>query len=104
MSCVFCEIAAGREPARVFYQDDNVIVFHDRFPRAPIHLLICPKKHYPDFLGAPPEIHSLLADTVNKVSEMLGDEGKEFRLMINNGSGWGQIVFHLHYHFLAGSR
>ncbi|MFH2056700.1 MAG: HIT domain-containing protein [bacterium] len=104
MACVFCKIIAREEPAKVFYEDDEVIVFHDHRPSAPVHLLICPKEHYDNFRAAPPEVHTKLAATVQKIAEMLGEQGKNFRLIINNGSGWGQIVFHLHYHFLAGKR
>lgn len=101
MSCIFCKIVAGTAASKVFYQDDNVIVFHDNSPKAPIHLLICPKEHYADFLSAPPSVRGQLADAVEKVSNLLGDRGKDFRIQINNGPGSGQLVFHLHYHFLA---
>lgn len=101
MPCIFCSIIEGKANAKIFCQDDNVIVFHDIAPKASIHLLICPKQHYSDFICAPPDVRSQLADAVQKVSEMLGDRGKDFRVQINNGPGSGQIVFHLHYHFLA---
>lgn len=104
MACVFCKIATGEEPAKVFYEDEEVVVFHDHRPSAEVHLLICPKAHYDNFREAPPEVHAKLSATVHKVAGMLGEQGKDFRLIINNGSGWGQIVFHLHYHFLAGRR
>jgi histidine triad (HIT) family protein len=104
MDCVFCRIAAGSEPAEIIYQDDEVVVFKDYRPRAPIHLLICPKAHYPDFLSAPPEVHRKLTETVSQISHKLGERAKQFRLVVNNGPNWGQIIFHLHYHFLAGDR
>jgi histidine triad (HIT) family protein len=104
MACIFCEIAAHRSPAKMHYEDDEVMVFEDHRPQAPIHLLICPKHHYTNFREAPLEIHQKLADTVKRVSNDLGQTGKNFRLVINNGAGWGQIVFHLHYHFMAGRR
>jgi histidine triad (HIT) family protein len=101
MSCIFCKIVDGSAASKVFYQDEEVIVFHDHSPKAPIHLLICPKNHYADFLTAPAEVRSRLAETVEKVSQMLGERGRDFRIQINNGPGSGQLVFHLHYHFLA---
>ena len=101
MPCIFCHIIEGTIPSKIFYQDDDIIVFHDIAPKAPIHLLICPKQHYSDFLSAPPETRAILSAGVQKVSELLGDRGKDFRIQINNGPGSGQIVFHLHYHFLA---
>ncbi len=101
MPCVFCKIIDGSTPSRLFYQDDHIIVFHDIAPKAPVHLLICPKTHYDNFLSAPPEVHQQLAKAVREVSNRLGERGKDFRIQINNGPGSGQIVFHLHYHFLA---
>lgn len=102
MDCVFCRIAAGQEPADIVYRDDNVIVFKDYRPRAPIHLLICPITHYRDFLSAPAEVHRMMSETVDKVAKKLGIS--QFRLVVNNGPDWGQIVFHLHYHLMAGER
>lgn len=101
MPCIFCKIIDGSAQAHIFYQDDQVIVFHDVAPKAPVHLLICPKQHFENFLAAPPEVHQQLSDAVREVSNRLGDRGRDFRIQINNGPGSGQIVFHLHYHFLA---
>ena len=101
MSCIFCQIVAGTAPAKIFYQDDDVIVFQDVSPKSPIHLLICPKAHYANFLSAPTDVRTQLDNAVAKVSNLLGDRGKDFRIQINNGPGSGQLVFHLHYHFLA---
>ena len=102
MNCIFCRIIAGEAPTRLFYQDEDVIVFHDRAPLTPIHLLVCPKVHYRDFMEAPPEVHSKLIAAAKKVVSDLGDKGKDFRIMINNGPRSGQTVFHLHYHIMAG--
>lgn len=76
-------------------------MFQDHRPRAPTHLLICPKMHYVDLIDAPPEIMPRMFEAVKTVSDMLqtGDAG--FRLVINNGANAGQIVFHLHFHFLT---
>lgn len=101
MDCIFCRIVEGKANSKIFYQDDNVIVFHDINPKTPIHLLICPKKHYADFMSAPPEVHEQLCATVKKISEDLGDRGRNFTIQVNNGPGSGQLVFHLHYHFMA---
>ncbi len=99
--CIFCKIAKGEAKSDIFYQDDKVIVFKDINPKAPIHLLICPKEHHHDFMAAPAEVHGILIDAVKKVREKLGDKAKDFQIQINNGRGAGQLVFHLHYHFMA---
>ena len=54
MSCLFCEIVAGRIPARVAYQDDGVLAFHDINPQGPIHLLVIPKRHITSVLDLTP--------------------------------------------------
>ena len=43
--CLFCEIIAGRLSGKIVYQDDTVTAFHDRFPKAPVHILIVPNQH-----------------------------------------------------------
>jgi histidine triad (HIT) family protein len=99
---MFCRIVQGEAPVKVYYQDDDVIVFFDRSPLTPIHLLVCPKTHYSDFMDAPLEAHQVLLSTVKRVVNELGETAKDFRIMINNGPRSGQTVFHLHYHIMAG--
>jgi histidine triad (HIT) family protein len=101
MECIFCKIIRGEAHSEIFYQDEDVIVFQDINPKAPIHLLICPKQHYADFISAPPDVLSMLNESVKQVREQLGDDAADFRVQINNGPGAGQLVFHLHYHFMA---
>lgn len=99
--CIFCKIIKGEADSDIFYQDDDIIVFKDINPKAPVHLLICPKEHHDSFVSAPVEVRKMLLDGVMKVREKLGAEAEDFRVQINNGRGAGQIVFHLHYHFMA---
>ena len=46
--CIFCEIAAGRAPARILFQDDQVVAFEDVAPGAPVHVLVVPRRHLAD--------------------------------------------------------
>lgn len=98
MSTVFRKIINGEIPAKVFLDTDDVIVFADHRPKDTIHLLIVPKKEYPTFHETPPEILSLLNRTAKEVAERLG-LADHYRLIVNNG--YGQEVFHIHYHFLS---
>jgi histidine triad (HIT) family protein len=100
MECVFCDIIVGREPAEIVFENDRVVVFKDHRPQAGIHLLVCPKTHYPTFSDAPPEEIGYLLKVCRKMAETL-DVKSGFRLMINNGPQGGQIVNHLHVHFLS---
>lgn len=103
-ACIFCRIIAGKAPARVRYESEHVFAFDDIHPHAPTHLLICPKGHYPTFLETPAEVLTILNAEVKAVARHLGVEEKGFRLQINNGRDSGQIIYHLHYHLLAGRR
>lgn len=47
MDCLFCKIVAGEVPARKFYEDEEVVAFHDIGPQAPVHFLVIPKRHIP---------------------------------------------------------
>ncbi len=43
--CIFCKIAAGEIPADIIYEDEDVLVFRDLNPQAPVHVLIIPRRH-----------------------------------------------------------
>ena len=73
-------------------------------PQAPVHVLVIPKKAIPKLVDAQPDDQALLGHLLlaaGKVAQQLG-VADAFRLIINNGSGAGQTVFHLHLHILAG--
>ena len=103
MSCAFCDIIKHKKPARIFFEDDRVIVFADIYPRAEIHLLVCPKNHYSTILDMPDDQVLLLIETSRYIARELGIEDN-FRLILNNGAKAGQIIEHLHFHFLSNER
>lgn len=101
-ACVFCRIVAGEIPAELVHQDEHVIAFRDLEPKAPVHVLVVPRRHLPDVraLAADP---ALLADVVRTAGEVAQDlAGGDFRLVFNTGASAGQSVFHVHGHVLAG--
>ena len=100
MNCIFCRIIEGREAADVVYENDRVIVFKDHRPQAKIHLLVCPRAHYATFLEAPEDEIAYLFKVCRRLAEYL-QIADGFRMTINNGPQGGQIVFHLHVHFLS---
>ena len=100
--CVFCRIVAHKSPANIRYESDHVIAFDDLHPKTPTHVLICPKGHYPTFLETPNEVLAQLNTEVKAVAAHLGFNKRGFRLLVNNGLESGQIIYHLHFHFLAG--
>jgi histidine triad (HIT) family protein len=102
--CIFCKIGARKMPSKIVYEDDEVFAFHDISPQAPTHILICPRKHIASLHEASPQDQALLG----KLQLLAADLAKQrnllsgYRTVLNNGSGAGQSVFHLHLHLLGG--
>ena len=104
-ACVFCEIVAGRSPATIEYQDDEILAFPDIYPKAPIHLLIIPKRHVESVMAlasGDAELVGRLILAAKRIGELKGLAERGYRLGINCGPEGGQHVYHLHVHFLAG--
>ncbi|MCC7414889.1 MAG: histidine triad nucleotide-binding protein [Epsilonproteobacteria bacterium] len=106
--CIFCKIIAGQLPTKPYAEYDDILVIRDIAPKAPTHLLIMPKKHIHDIASVEAGDMPLVARMITVAQEIAQDNDKgkktDFRLMINNGAGAGQSVFHLHMHFLAGKQ
>jgi histidine triad (HIT) family protein len=103
MNCQFCQIIEGKKPARIFYEDEYSIVFADILPRAAIHLLICPKAHYERLAELPMELIEKLFESTKIVAAKLNLEDN-FRLVLNNGAQAGQIIDHIHFHFMSNQK
>ena len=104
MGTIFSKIITREIPAKIVYEDDLCLAFHDVNPQAPTHVLLIPKKEIPRLVDASAEDAALLGHlmlTANKIAQQLG-AGEAFRLVVNNGADAGQSVFHLHLHILAG--
>jgi histidine triad (HIT) family protein len=100
--CLFCRIVAGKIPATVVYEDDEVMAINDVFPQAPFHVLVVPRKHVARLSELEDEpLGGNLLQTVRRVARQ-GGVGDNFRLVVNNGDQAGQTVPHLHFHVLAG--
>lgn len=106
-SCIFCKIIAGQLPSHFIWYDEDVIVIKDIHPKAPIHYLIIPKKHYVDIRSFSSEDAKVAYKVFIEVPKMLAetvDGANDFNLVVNNGAGAGQVIFHMHVHFLAGKK
>lgn len=105
MDCIFCKIAHKEIPAKIFFEDSQLLAFDDLQPRAPIHKLIIPKIHIAN-LNDFEEAHQTLAGhillTAAKLAKQLGIAEKGYRLVNNCNQAGGQTVFHLHFHLLGG--
>ncbi|HQE05226.1 MAG: histidine triad nucleotide-binding protein [Tepidanaerobacteraceae bacterium] len=105
MDCIFCKIINKEIPAKVAYEDDNVVAFHDINPQAPIHLLIVPKKHITSVMEIDDEENLLLGDIILTAQNLARENNldkKGFRIVVNTGEEGGQTVNHLHFHLLGG--
>ena len=102
---LFEKIIARQIPARIAYEDDSVLAFHDINPQAPTHVLIVPKKPIARVAAAADEDAALLGHLLLKAAQVareLGIESTGYRLVINNGRDGGETVPHLHCHILGG--
>jgi histidine triad (HIT) family protein len=107
MECIFCQIAAGKIPSDMLYQDEEIVAFRDINPKAPVHLLIIPKKHIPSLAQLTETESSLFGQMVNAANRLARSEGisaSGYRLVVNCGADGGQIVPHLHLHLLGGRK
>src|SRR5271170_102288 len=104
MSTLFSKIIAREIPARIAYEDDQCLAFHDVNPQAPVHILVVPKKEIARIGNAAPEDKALLGHLIFTAQKVARQEGLDsgFRLVINNGPDGGETVAHLHVHLLGG--
>lgn len=102
---LFEKIVARQIPARIAYEDDQVLAFHDINPQAPVHVLVVPKKAIPRIGLAATDDQALLWHLLLKAAEVarqLGLAESGYRLVINHGRDGGESVPHLHCHLLGG--
>ena len=105
--CVFCRIIARQTPGDVEYEDDAVLAFKDIYPKAPIHLLIVPKRHVSSIMAmerGDAEVLGRCLLAARAIGEAKGLAERGYQLRINCGPEGGQVVYHVHVHFLAGGR
>jgi histidine triad (HIT) family protein len=105
MSTIFSKIIAKEIPARIAYEDDRCLAFHDVHPQAPTHILVIPKKEIPRVAAVTAEDEPLLGHLIQVAQAVAKQEGlgeTGFRLVINNGPDGGETVPHLHVHLLGG--
>lgn len=103
--CVFCRIAAGEIPARLVREDQDTIAFRDIDPKAPLHVLVVPRKHIPSINALAPEDEPLIGRLFAVARDIAAEEGvahSGYRMVINAGPDAGQSVDHVHLHLLGG--
>ncbi|MCY4329738.1 MAG: histidine triad nucleotide-binding protein [Endozoicomonadaceae bacterium] len=103
--CIFCKIVEGTLAADIIYEDDFCIAFKDLYPKAPVHVLVIPKKHIENLAALRAEDQPLMGHMLLKLTGIAESQGLEdgFRTITNTGPGGGQEVYHLHFHILGGN-
>lgn len=103
--CIFCKIVGKEIPARIVHEDDRLVAFEDIHPKAPVHLLVVPKRHIPTLLDLGEEERLLVGDVALLAARLARSRGvaeSGFRLVNNVNRDAGQVVFHLHFHVIGG--
>lgn len=104
-NCIFCKIARREVPSEIIYSDKEFIAFKDINPKAPVHILIIPKKHIISINHLEPIDKRLIGELfliVKKIAKKIGLKEKGYKLVFNVGRGGGQVIDHLHLHLLGG--
>ena len=104
--CIFCKIIAGKIPSKKAFEDDELLVFHDIHPWAPVHVLIIPKQHIATLSDAGSQHQALLGRMLALAPRLMAELGvvNGFRTLINTGPDGRQEVYHLHMHVMGGPR
>lgn len=105
MDCIFCKIVAKEIPAKVVWENEQILAFEDIAPSAPVHVLVIPKKHIQSLYHVTMEDQVLMGEIMTSFSmlaDKLGVGEKGFRVQTNIGKDGGQLVPHLHFHLLGG--
>jgi len=103
--CLFCRIASGEMDTDFVYEDEQLIVFKDINPQAPVHLLIVPKKHISDLNNLQSADNDLIGHVYQIAKKMAAEHDiaeSGYRLVSNCGEQGGQTVYHIHFHLLGG--
>ena len=103
MSTIFQKIIDRQIPATIVHEDDKSLAFRDINPQAPVHVLVIPKKAIAKVSDMREEDRELVGHLVQVAGKVAAKEKlTDFRIVVNNGAGAGQSVFHLHVHLLGG--
>ncbi len=104
MKTIFKRIIDREIPADIVYEDDQCLAFRDIAPKAPVHVLVIPKKEIQAIDAIGDADAALLAHIWLVIRDLARNLGlaNGYRVVVNNGPDGGQSVDHLHFHLLAG--
>lgn len=103
--CLFCKIVAKQIPTQLIFEDEDLIVFKDINPQAPLHALIVPRRHIATVNDLGQNDEQLVGAMLRRAAALAGEHGyadRGYRTVFNCNREAGQTIFHLHLHLLAG--
>lgn len=105
-NCLFCKIINGEIPSEKVYEDEEILAFKDIHPKAPVHILVIPKKHISSAMKIEEQDEALIGKMFTVIKKLAKEFGLEngYRIVNNCGSDGGQEVMHLHLHLLGGKK
>ncbi|MFA5512712.1 MAG: histidine triad nucleotide-binding protein [Candidatus Kapaibacterium sp.] len=104
---IFTKIIKREIPAEIVYEDEQLIAFNDVAPKAPVHILVVPKKQIPtinDVEDTDAELLGRIIITAAKIAKSKGIDKRGYRLIVNCNPEGGQTVFHIHFHLIGGKQ
>jgi histidine triad (HIT) family protein len=105
--CIFCKIVSGKTDTEFLYEDDDLVVFKDKYPSRPVHFLVVPKKHIRSVNDLQTEHQEIISRMILKARDIAKEvnvDKEGYKLLFNVERGGGQVVFHLHMHLLSGKK
>jgi histidine triad (HIT) family protein len=103
--CLFCQIVAGKIPAKIVHQDEDTVAFTDINPQAPFHLLVVPREHIPSLNDLTPKHDQVMGKLYRIAASLAKERGvavSGWRAVVNTGPQGGQLVLHVHLHAMGG--
>jgi histidine triad (HIT) family protein len=105
--CIFCGILRGETDTRILYQNETLVAFNDINPKAPVHVLLVPRKHIRSINDLADEDRGIVSELIVAGKEMAARTGVArtgYKLLFNVEKGGGQVIFHIHLHLIGGWR
>mgnify|MGYP006267002855 CR=1 FL=1 len=103
--CLFCKIVRREIPAKMVFEDPDLLAFEDINPKAPMHVLVIPRRHIATLNDTRPEHAQLLGRMIFAARDLAAERGLAaggYRAVFNCNADAGQSVFHIHLHVLGG--
>ena len=103
--CIFCRIADGAVPATIVREDDYTVAFRDLDPKAPLHVLVIPRRHIASINDVADDDAAMMGALFIAARDVAASEGVAedgYRLVVNSGAASNQTVHHVHLHVIGG--